>query len=1077
MFLRSLVLFVLVGALSWAQSPVDRLVAGLDSLGSLRYDGWQCSPDLKAYRPTGNPALPGFDDSAWPPIRLRSELNSDSVWLRKTIVLPRTVLGMPVEGKVRLLVSVDDYGYLWVNGESRGFFPWDGDFVLTDSARPGQLFTLAVKAMNTGGPLRLLRAELVLEGASPLRQKILDLALSLKVGQKLLSHDSYQTNARRRIDPGIDKTTIPREEKDALRRDFEAAVDAFDIDVLRSPVMDRIASAIDSLRARLAPVAAFAKRFTLTFVANAHIDAAWLWRERETKDVCRATFSSVFSIMRAKPGFTYTQSSAQYYAWMETMYPDIFRGIQERIQQGRWEPIGGMWVEPDCNMPSGESWMRQLQFGKRYFRKKLGVNITTGWNPDSFGYHGNMPAFFQHAGIDAFITQKIGWNETNVFPYRVFWWEAPGGDRVLSYFPFDYVNSVEDPFRLVDWLRQFEANTGYRNLLVLFGVGDHGGGPSMEMIDRIERLRTLDIFPTIAYTSAQEYLNWLKTQNLDALPVWKDELYLEYHQGTFTTQAKTKQANRRMEELLSDAEKLASLAWLQGSAWPGPALATAWEGTLLNQFHDILPGSSIREVYIDAAREYERTERWGTAVREQALSTLLSSVDTRVPPGWTPLVVVNTLSWTRTDVVHLTRPLLEQGDFEILDPLGKPVISQRVQRNDLGTDLIFVASNVPAFGVAVYAMRPVRSLPGTSTVPAAGASLGNRRYVVDVDTSTGWIRSILDRATDSNVLKGPGNELQLLEDVPAQWDAWNIGLTGLKYKTRFEGYEMVEHGPVRSVLRLTHSFLKPGVTKDFPTENFPTSFFTQDIVLYSELDRIDFRTAVDWWENKTMVKVAFPFAVRDTVVRSEIPYGMITRPWSPRTALERGKTEIPTLRWIDATKDGQGLSLLTRSTYGFDIAGDALRISLLRAPRWPDATADRGMQEFHYALIPRGRATGMSEVAREGYAFSTPLMAVPTTRHPGKFGKISSFVSVSPISCLVPTITKSEEDAALVLDVVNIEGKDAIAELRFPLPVLKAGRVNAMEEAKGAVEITSSTIRVSVPARGFTTVKVWFRRK
>ena len=338
------------------------------------------------------------------------------------------------------------------------------------------------------------------------------------------------------------------------------------------------------------------KRYTLFFDANAHIDAAWLWRDKETIEVCKNTFTSVLNMMDARPDFTYTQSAAAYFDWMERLYPDVFHRIQQRVKDGRWEIVGGMWVEPDCNLPSGESWMRHLLYAKNYFRNKLGADVKIGWNPDSFGYNGNMPEFYSDAGIDAFITQKIGWNEYNVFPYRLFWWQSADSSRVLSYFPFDYVNTVDNPFQLVDWLRQFDANTGFEKMMILFGVGDHGGGPSDEMIDRIERLKKLDIYPTIEYGTATQYLDWVKNHDLSNLPVWNDELYLEYHQGTFTTQAKMKEWNRRSEVLLTNAEKLSSLASLYGKPYRGNDLEEAWRNVLFNQFHDILPGRAFGKI-------------------------------------------------------------------------------------------------------------------------------------------------------------------------------------------------------------------------------------------------------------------------------------------------------------------------------------------------------------------------------------------------------------------------------------------------------------------------------------------------
>jgi alpha-mannosidase len=262
-------------------------------------------------------------------------------------------------------------------------------------------------------------------------------SLSLRVGQKLLSFDTYQTSSNRRVDPGTDKSTFDQAEKRRLNDLLQATAASVDLRPLIDGPLEKFETSLAGVRANLKPIDAYAKRFTLYFNSNAHIDAAWLWRWKETVEVCKNTFASVMNMFQARPDFTYTQSSAAYYDWMERLYPDLFARMKERIKEGRWEAIGGMWIEPDCNLISGESWARQLLYAKRYFRQKLGVDVKIGWNPDSFGYNWNMPQFYLNAGIDAFITQKIGWNDTNVFPHRLFWWEGPDGSRVLSYFPFD----------------------------------------------------------------------------------------------------------------------------------------------------------------------------------------------------------------------------------------------------------------------------------------------------------------------------------------------------------------------------------------------------------------------------------------------------------------------------------------------------------------------------------------------------------------------------------------------------------------------------------------------------------------
>jgi alpha-mannosidase len=1051
---------------------VDRVAGALDTLSAVSYDTWKVSPDLKVAGTLGlAPTRPGFDDAAWDVLMLGQQIYPDTCWIRKEIVLPPSILGTPVGGVVRFAVTVDDYGSLWVNGERKGDFPWDGEFDIADHAKPGDKFLIAIKAVNTGGPLRLLRAQLQTDAARPVQAAIRDFALSLRVGQKLLSFDTYQTNARQKEDPGTDKSTLPRTDKERLGALLQALAGRVDVDALRRGDVNRYKASVDAVRGELAPIRDFARQYTLFFDANAHIDAAWLWREKETIEVCKNTFSSVFTMMQQRPDFTYTQSSAAYYDWMERLYPEIFAKIQARVKDGRWEVVGGMWVEPDCNLPGGESWSRHLLYAKKYFQQKLGADVRIGWNPDSFGYNGNMPMFYRNAGIDAFITQKIGWNETNVFPHRLFWWESPDGSRILSYFPFDYVNTVEDPFSLVDWTRQFEANTGFRKMLILFGVGDHGGGPSLAMLDRIDRLRTLDIYPAIEYGTATTYLTWLKTQDLSSLPTWKDELYLEYHQGTYTTQAHTKLNNRSNEVLLTDAEKFSTLATLTGRAYNGADLRDAWKILLFNQFHDILPGSGIREVYIDATEEHETVRAIGSHELSDALGTIAATVNTNAAAKGKPVLVFNPLSWERSDIVRAT---LEPGDtarYAVFDAAGKEIPSQIVVNGKYERDVLFVARNVPSLGYATYLLRAVAGASASPVPHDPPWRLESRTFRVTVDEKSGWVTSIVDKENGREILSGPANELQLLEDLPKAWDAWNIGWTGVVFPSAFRQASVVERGPVRTVVRLVRDYLKPGVKKDFPTENFPSTFFTQDIILYNDLDRIDFVTDVDWWEDKTMLKVAFPLANADSVATYEIPYGSITRSTRMTTSWEKAKVEVPAERWVDVSSGGYGVSLLNNSKYGFDVKGNVIRMSLLRSPKWPDLTADRGKHTIAYALYPHRGSWKEAGTVRRGYEFNVPLRTVITGRHTGTLPMSHSFVRVTPSNVVLTTIKKAEDSDAWVMQMYECEGKDAEATVEMPAAPTAAVRSSFLEDDGTPLPVRQRTIAVPVSKHGVVTIK------
>ncbi|MBZ5638337.1 MAG: hypothetical protein LAO51_06210 [Acidobacteriia bacterium] len=1053
-------------------TAVDRLVARLDAQTRLSLDDWKASPDLKTARIDGDaPARPEFDDSRWDDLKLEEKIYPDSCWLRRTVVLPETYLGRPLHGPARLLLTVDDAGTLFVNGESKGYFGWDGVFELSADVKPKDRFVIAIKAVNTGGPLRILRAEIELRGEEDLRRKVEDLSLSLRVGQKLAGFDTYQTSSHGKVDPGIDASTIRREEKTRLGALLEETAGRVDAEALERGDVDRFLASLDAARSALKPVSEFAKRFTLYFDANAHIDAAWLWRERETVEVCRNTFSSVLNMFDARPDFTYTQSSAAYYDWMERLDPALFRRIREKVREGRWEVVGGMWIEPDCNLPSGDSWARHLLYGKGFFRDELGVDVKVGWNPDSFGYNWNMPQFYRQAGIDAFITQKIGWNAVNVFPHRAFWWEGPDGSRVLSYFPFDYVDTVEDPYRLVDWLRQFEANTGFRKMMVLFGVGDHGGGPSLEMLGRVDRLRSLTVFPAVEYGTAGKYLAWLRSQDLSKLPVWKDELHLEYHEGTFTTQARMKEWNRRSEMELTNAEKFSTISTLTGGTYDGAGLKEAWEHVLFNQFHDILPGSGIREVYVDAPERYRAAEEISTHDLDRALLSLARAADTSKTQGL-PVVVFNPLAWERRDTVRVALPEDAGDGVAVFDARGREVPSQVVPTGRYAREVLFVADAVPPLGYAVYDVRRGKA-SAASSVRISESRVENEFFTIGLDPATGWIKSILDKRKGKEVLAGPGNELQLLEDRPSAWDAWNIGLTGTRYPSKLRSIEVVERGPARVVLRATRDYLKPGVRKDFPTEDFPTSFFTQDVVLYPGVDRIDFVTTADWWEEKTMLKVAFPVTVAAAHASYEIPFGSIARPTGERDSWEKAKREVPAQRWADLSQDDYGVSLLNRAKYGYDIKGSTMRLSLLRSPVWPDPTADRGKHTIEYALYPHAGRWRAAATERRGAEYGTPLLSVATDRHAGSLPPEKSFVSLGPDHYVLASIKCAEDSGAWVVRWYESRGEAGTAELTLPFAPRKVVASNFLEEDGEPVPAIGRVVRFTTPPNGVVTLKVF----
>ncbi|MBN2355816.1 alpha-mannosidase [candidate division KSB1 bacterium] len=1073
-------LILLCVAAGHAQSKVEQVCSALEEQTLFVLDDWKLSRNVEP-----EAAASDFDDEAWRTIKLRERFAADSAWMRKTFTVPEKILGQNIKGPVILKITVDDWGILYSNGERIDRFNWDGSFTLTQSVRPGEVFSLAVKAVNTGGPMRLMNARLEFPQMRDDLEDVENFIESLRISEALLNENPYPKTDKKRWDLHIDLSQANNYRRSVLRQRLDEAVEAVDINALRSGNILQFQLSLVNARGLLRSIGQYAKEFTLALAANAHIDCAWLWRYLETINISKNTFTSVLQMMDARPDFTYSQSQAHLYWWMETFYPHILDNIRNAITRKRWEVVGGMWVEPDCNLISGESWARQLLYGKRYFQQRLGVDVTIGWNPDSFGYNWNMPQFYRDAGIDAFITQKLEWNDTNVFPFRLFWWQGPDGRRILTYFPFNYSDDLQDGVRLNAWLRQFEANTGMKKMLVLFGVGDHGGGPTMEMLEQVERFKKLDVFPTVSYSSASDYLTWIRTNDLKNLPVWKDELYLEYHRGTATTQANTKKNNRECEILLAEAEQVAAFASLSGRTFSQVNFFESWRGVMFNQFHDILPGSGIHAVYKDADELYENSRSIARYELNASLDHLANGID--VPYPGQPIIIYNPLPWDRTDLVELYLPEGDMQIYNVYDDQNRITTTQTVARTRVARKLLFIAEQVPAMGYVIYTLRPSDIGESLPFIREGESSIENNYFRIEMDTREGWIKQIWDKRAARDVLVGPGNELQLFRDMPSAWDAWEIDISD-RYPANFRGLKVVEKGPVRLIVRSEHDFLKPGEEKAYPTPNNPNSYFTQDVILYNHLDRIEFVTHADWWEDHVAMKVGFTVNARDTSATYEIPFGSIRRTTQRRTDWQLARHEVNMHKWCDLThRDGRyGISLLNRAKYGGDITDNVMRLTLLRSPTWPDPLADRGKHDIEYALYPHTGDWKSSGTMHKAYEYNYPLIARLVNRSSGTKPMRHSFATTDAKNVILHTIKVAEPDfiarasddrsrPAWILRLFEFEGKSTKIIVTMPQTIRKAMISDIMEQEGESVSAFSNKVKMDLEPYQIVTLKIFYQ--
>jgi alpha-mannosidase len=872
-----------------------------------------------------------------------------------------------------------------------------------------------------------------------------------------------------------DKRRVAGERLAGLNRSLDRAVAALDQQALDAGNWPGVQASLQRSLRLAASIKAYLKEFRVNLVGDAHIDIAWLWRMAETMALSRNTFATVIRNMGEYPELTYAQSQAVTYDWMEKNHPDLFRSIKEKVRSGRWEIVGGMWVEPDCNLIAGESWARQLLYGKKYFREKFGVDVRIGWNPDSFGYNWNMPQLYKLGGIDSFITQKLWWNDTTVFPHFLFNWQGVDGSRILTYMPPASYDSSLELKEVANGISKYEATTGSKESLLLYGLGDHGGGPNREILDRVRGYGKLELAPKFIHTTASAFLQQKRKEKAE-LPLWQDELYLEYHQGTFTTQGAIKKNNRRTEALLATTEKLAAIACLLGDAYPKDELERNWKSALTLQFHDILPGSSITPVYRDALETFKAVQADLDRLKDDALEKIAADIDTGKLAG-TPLLVFNPLSWERDDVVTVSVP---KGCcvHHLLDETGHDIVFQpsllEVGRK---VEITFIASKVPPLGYRVYSLVYEGKDDTVETMNIEPGVLENEVLRVVINDVSGNITSIFDKRLNREFV-APGeeaNKLWVYEDRPERWDAWNIGYTGRGWElNKADKVELVSSGPVKTVYRVDKSFLGLSKERSYPTEDFPSSFFKQYITLYNGLDRVDIRTEADWWEDHLSLKACFPVAVKADKAFYEIPFAAIGRTIHFETLWEKARFEVPALRWADLSDEKGGIALLNDSKYGHDIHGNVMKLSLLRSPTWPDPMADRGRHEFTYSIYPHAGSWSEGQVVRRGQELNQPLIARILEKHEGTLPPSHSFFAVEAEGVILDAVKLAEDHSAMIFRLYEANGKTENAVLALTRKPARAAVTDLLENELAPLQFTGNRLGLSFRPFEIKTIKVSF---
>ena len=1063
-------------------APAQAVVERLSTLRELPDGTWKMHSGDIAHGETV-----GLNESGWQPIAKRSKASKDALWFRQTIVVPPALNGYDLTGaRIWFQFHAGANGpmpqIVYFNGRRVALGDDLEPIVLDDDAKPGDSFTVAVKLLHTVDEKSINGATLRIDfnakrpNPSDLNTEFLSAALLVP---SLAPNDASKM------------TTLAE------------AIEAVDLKALDAKNQQAFDTSLMAAQHKLEALKPLLEQATFHLTGNSHIDAAWLWPWTETVDVVRRTFGTALQLMYEYPKYTYTQSAAAYNEWMADKYPEMNAEIKQRIQEGRWEVVGGMWVEPDLNMPDGESLVRQLLVGKRWYKEHYGVDVRIGWNPDSFGYTWQLPQIYKKSGVDYFVTQKMEWNDTNQLPFKLFWWESPDGSKVLAYFPHGYGNNDLRPTRLSEDLTKARTqSTGLTEIMDLYGIGDHGGGPTRAVLDEgfhwtpgspqagdDPSIATNTVHPKMDFGLAQPFFSSVEKQIAPeskewdyasiakgftappavegkvSIPTWKSELYFEYHRGVMTTQANHKRNMREASERVLNAEKWASLAWLDGKSYPAAEITEDWKKVLFNQFHDLAAGSGIGIIYKEAQKDYDDI-RWSTnEIRTNALRTVAEQIDTesKSKDATAALVVFNPLAWERSGEVSVSVAGFPNG-FILHDPkTATDWHSSNLPHEEINGELMYriPVRDVPPLGYATLQLNPECSGPACAQPPVVkspGAKeegeafvLENANIRVKIDKHNGCITSIYSLKDNFETLapKACGNELQAFKDTPKDYDAWNIDPGTLDVAptliSKAESVALVPYKPGLNVM--------PAVQV---VRSWQQSKFVQTISLDRFLDQVDVDNQIEWHESHILLKAAFPLSVQSDHATYDIPYGTIERTTKRTNSWEKAQFEVPAQLWADLGDDHHGLSVINESKFGYDAAGNTLRLTLLRSPKWPDPVADMGHQHFRYALYPHAGTWKEAMTMRHGWEYNYPLQAFVATAHPGTLPPSHSFISVAPENVVLTAVKKAEDAKSLIFRAYEWAGKSSTVEFHVP-PGATAATVTNMQEIPEGSPLTVTT--------------------
>ncbi len=1014
---------------------------------------------------TGPMAIPSLTDIHWQPVEvgLVWGLKHGTSWLKTSLQAPASMQGLPLvlqlhwdtSGNDPLLLQLE--ATVFLDGHAIGAFDWRHPvLLLPEVAGDGQTHTLMLQVYTAVpqpfGGLTLRQRLLVNWQLSQLMHTLLEATLTLNENNParhaLLAHLNTAYNM------------LDLREGWLSQRFTDSAQAAYDYlqTHLAEDVLDKSA-----LYSR-SPIYRGTNRPQIIVSGHAHLDVGWMWPYWRTHQKIAHTVSNVLGLMERYPDYHYSQSQPQLLHWLKEDVPELYARVKQRVAEGRFEPVGAMWVEADCNLTSGESLIRQIIHGTRFWQQEFGVTPRHIWLPDVFGYSAALPQIMQGCNIPVFMTTKISWNQFNRMPCDTFRWRGIDGSEVLTHFitapdlhlttTFYSYNGPLRPSDMTGIWKNYRQQDINDHLLYLCGWGDGGGGATEEQMERMQIMADLPDFPQVRAGRAEDYFTDLyqRVWENPRLPTWVGELYLEYHRGTYTSQARVKQANRRAELFYREVELLNAWASLYGMLSRQEQLNQGWRLILLNQFHDVLPGSSIREVYDDAERVYAEAYTIGKRIYDEALAVVLQ----QIPAGEQDLLLLNTLMWERTDPIQLPTALASSFPHaqQATDWEGNAVsLLDGVRIPPCGVQVVSPTDN------AAISKTQIPSMCRAAYTDDKTIVLQNDYYNLQLDAK-GEITRLYDMRTERDVLAPgqAGNQLIAYEDRPLNFDAWDIDLfyEEKPYPVQaVTSMRILEEGPVRATVEVVRPYM--------------SSRITQRISLWRNSPRIDIATEIDWHEHQTLLKAAFPLAINSMRATYEIQFGNVERPTHRNTSWDMARFETCAHRWIDWSEGGYGISLLNDSKYGHDVHDNVVRLTLLKSGVFPDIHADEGLHHFTYSLLPHVGDWREAQTVRRAYELNVPVVCVAGQKKATSIPNESatgvtsfSFIQVDCPHVIVETVKPAEDGGGLIVRLYEAHNQCGRGTLTFVTSILSAQECNLLEEPINDVSCQGNTLSFQV---------------